>query len=371
MNKQNRVDKFGEVMTPEILVNQMLQSLPEEVWQNPNNTFIDNSCGTGNFLVAAKEKLLQYHPESHILNHMLYGVEIQEDNAHTATQRLGGGNIACHDALTFHYWGRKFNVIFGNPPYNKEKKGKKGNNCNPLWTLFVDLSLKTLEENGYLLYVHPQLWRKPEHPCWERMKQYQIKELHIFSQKQSSKIFNVATQVDWYLLQKTSPYEKTLVYDIKGKNHAVYVADKPFIPHHSFEEVYKTFSGKTDVLYNCKYHHYTQKCVQPTPDETHTLPCVYTVSKKGIVYYYSCENKGHFGVPKVIIPMGRFQPINDFEGKYGMCEVAFGLPVKTKEEADKLLQFLESEYFLDIISACRWKTVQTDWRLFKYLAFPA
>ena len=84
-----RIDLTGEVFTPLELCQQMIDEIPEEVLKNPNSTFLDNSAGNGNFLITLKTKLLNYHTEDHILNEMLYAVELMEDNHKEMCERLG------------------------------------------------------------------------------------------------------------------------------------------------------------------------------------------------------------------------------------------------------------------------------------------
>ena len=79
---QKRVKKFGEVFTPPELVNEILDHLPKNIWKDPNKKWIDPTCGDGVFMIEMKKRLLQYHKLSYILNNMLYGVDIQEDNVH-------------------------------------------------------------------------------------------------------------------------------------------------------------------------------------------------------------------------------------------------------------------------------------------------
>jgi hypothetical protein len=368
IKSQHRVNTFGEVMTPNILVNEMLDTIPQDVWRNPKLKWIDNSCGNGNFLVEVKNRLLKFHTEKHILDNMLYGIDIQLDNVQETIERLKGGNIVHHDALTFNYWNIKFDVVVGNPPYNKEKKGKKGNNCNPLWTIFVDFILdNVLAENGFMCLVHPALWRKPEHKLWNKIKKYQLHFIRIFSLKDASSIFGVATKADYYLLQKREANLPTTIIGEDNISIKVRVYDKPFIPNHSFTKVYDFFNGNTNIIYNCKYHHYTHSYMKPTKDNINKYPCVYLANKKGITFQYSSENiHGHFGVPKIIIPLGSFQPILDAKGEYGMCEVAFGIPIDSIDHGNKLMKVLSSSTFMSLLSACKWKTMQLDYRLFKY-----
>ena len=102
-----RIDLTGEVFTPLELCQQMIDEIPEEVLKNPNSTFLDNSAGNGNFLITLKTKLLNYHTEDHVLNEMLYAVELMEDNHKEMCERLGVSvdhpHYVCADALTYDY----------------------------------------------------------------------------------------------------------------------------------------------------------------------------------------------------------------------------------------------------------------------------
>ena len=102
-----RIDQTGEVFTPLELCREMVNELPIDILKNPKSTFLDNSAGNGNFLVALKTKLLQYHSEDHVLNHMLYAVEMMPDNHKEMCERLGvdinHSHYVCHDALTYDY----------------------------------------------------------------------------------------------------------------------------------------------------------------------------------------------------------------------------------------------------------------------------
>ena len=47
---KTKVKEFGEVMTPISLVEEMLDTLPYEVWTNPNLKWLDPCNGVGNVL---------------------------------------------------------------------------------------------------------------------------------------------------------------------------------------------------------------------------------------------------------------------------------------------------------------------------------
>jgi len=107
-----RIDQRGEVFTPLECCYEVIDDIPLHILKNPDSTFLDNSAGSGNFLVALVNRLNRYHTERHIVENMLYGVELMEDNHKEMCDRLGIStdhpHYICHDALTYDY-------SFGNP----------------------------------------------------------------------------------------------------------------------------------------------------------------------------------------------------------------------------------------------------------------
>ena len=114
-----RVKETAEVFTPTPLVQEMLDKLEEqdsELFSNSTKTFLDNSCGDGQFL---SEVIIRKMERSGCtLEQALsttYGVELMEDNVKLCKERLAGPNptqeildildknIVCADALTYHY----------------------------------------------------------------------------------------------------------------------------------------------------------------------------------------------------------------------------------------------------------------------------
>ena len=102
-----RIDDTGEVFTPIELCIEMVNEIPLYIIQNPQSKFLDNSAGNGNFMIALLNKLTEYHNREHVLNHMLYAVELMEDNHKEMCERLGvditHSHYVCHDALTYDY----------------------------------------------------------------------------------------------------------------------------------------------------------------------------------------------------------------------------------------------------------------------------
>ena len=84
---KERIKKNGEVFTPDRLVNQMLRKLPKEVWQK-NKTFLDNSCGNGQFLVWILIRKIQKGHNPLKALQSIYGCDIMRDNIKECRLRL-------------------------------------------------------------------------------------------------------------------------------------------------------------------------------------------------------------------------------------------------------------------------------------------
>jgi len=61
VKSKERVQKHGEVFTPQWVVNDMLDLLPADVWE-PGKTFLEPACGEGAFLVEIYKRKLQKIP---------------------------------------------------------------------------------------------------------------------------------------------------------------------------------------------------------------------------------------------------------------------------------------------------------------------
>ena len=109
IKSKKRVKELGEVFTPPALVNEILDSLPAHVW-HPKKTFMEPSCGTGNFLVEIAKRKLKHGHDPHDVAQSLFGIDIMEDNVRECRERLVkllgdqyasiiNENIECRDAL--------------------------------------------------------------------------------------------------------------------------------------------------------------------------------------------------------------------------------------------------------------------------------
>lgn len=110
---KTRVKATSEIFTPTELVQEVLDKLPTNEFIDPSRTFIDNSCGDGQFLSEVLIRKVQNGIDFETALSAIYGVDMMQDNVSLCRERLLCGredlrhivetNIVCHNALTYDY----------------------------------------------------------------------------------------------------------------------------------------------------------------------------------------------------------------------------------------------------------------------------
>lgn len=91
IKSKERVKNFAEVFTPDFIVKDMCDLIPEEIWSNIESTFLEPACGNGNFLVEIlRRKLELCKNEKDGLKALssIVGIDIQADNCEESRKRL-------------------------------------------------------------------------------------------------------------------------------------------------------------------------------------------------------------------------------------------------------------------------------------------
>jgi hypothetical protein len=393
---------LGEVFTSLELVEEMLNKLPVEVWSNPDLKFLDPSNGIGNFPVILVKKLMvglkEWQPDSelrlkHILENQIYVCELQSKNMFIYLQLFDSEN---QYKLNFHRgsfldenftevmkkWGvDKFDVVVGNPPYNNDQKaeGKRGGG-DTLWDKFVIKIINSfLKENGYLVFVHPTLWRKPQSDrstskdVSELMMKKQIHYLECHDSNDGMKVFNAGTRYDFYVLENCSIYKETLINGEDRKDVLVNLKNYDFIPNYNlqlFDKIIaKDGDEKCPILFNVSNYETRKSWVSDEKNEEYKYTLIHSTPKGGTRYKYSSKNdNGHFGISKVIFgESGIGDVIIDMNGDYGMTQGAMSIIISSLEEANNIKKALMSGKFNEFLKTVMWSNFRIDWRLFSYL----
>jgi methylase of polypeptide subunit release factors len=230
-----RKTKYGEINTPFFFINQILSIIPQNNFENPNLKWLDPGAGSGYFTIILFNKLFKglenafpspNERKKHIIENMLYMVEIQEENITTLRDIFGqNANIFHTDFLTWSPHNLSlFDIIIGNPPYNYEGRKKvptnqklvKKEDGKTIWIPFVRRSVEILKKGGYLCMIIPSIWMKPDKAkMYDFMTNFNLVKIHTFSNTETNKIFSKQAQTPtcFFLLKKEVKKESTLLFD--------------------------------------------------------------------------------------------------------------------------------------------------------------
>lgn len=436
--EQNNKDIYGEVFTPSYLIKDMLSQIPKHVWRDPNLKWLDPASGIGNFFLIVFLKLNEglkskikneKERKNHIINNMLYMVELNTKNVKTIKQIYGKNVNIYSGSFLQEQWKNDFNIkqfdiIIGNPPYNKEQKynHKKGGG-DTLWQSFIKQSLDYLKYNGYLVFVHPTSWRKPQSEYTKSKglfhlmtNQNHMLYLEMHNKRDGMKTFNVQTRYDWYIIQKkrnilnskliknTRENKNTRRYRINNKNtrkrttnvlkeqqnritiikdekgilHRMDLTKYNFLPNYNIKNILKLFYQeplqKDNIIYSRTQFGTDREYVSKYKTKQFKYPLIHSTANTSQSIYYSntkTPNIKHlipmFGVKKVIYGETGGKPINDYKGEYGMTQGSFGIKIKNKLEGELIVKAIQHPYFKDILNAMSYGNFRIDWRIFLYI----
>lgn len=200
---------LGQYFTPRSIREALLNKLPNTM-NNPK--ILDPGCGTGEFLITAR---------NYFKNPELHGWDIDENLVNVAQRNVSNTKFKKLDSLFDETYGQ-FDFVIGNPPYYefatsekiREKFGEIINGRANIFSLFIYQGLKWLKDGGYLAYVVPPSMNNGAY--FAKLREFivensNIEYLHVLD---DPKLFHRALQSTMLLILK------------KGKNKGDYLFRK-------------------------------------------------------------------------------------------------------------------------------------------------
>jgi hypothetical protein len=389
---KTKVKEFGEVITPITLVEEMLDTLPYDVWSNPNLKWLDPCNGFGTFFSVVIERLMKslesFQPNEklrykHIVENMIYACELQAKNLFLYLYAFDpkneyAMNVYCGSYLDegfdkqMEFWGiEKFDVIVMNPPYQKLKEGNKKSQA--LWNKFVIKTLSQLVDGGYLVAVHPSGWRNVEGKfknIQKLLRSKQLLYLEIHNEKDGLKTFGAETRYDFYCLHNVPNTMFTKIKCQDGTIERVDISKMDFIPNGMFKTFDKLIAKNGDdtvkILRDYSYN-IQKEYVNGKQTEEFKYPCVYIIHKNGVpkLKYSNINTKGHFGIPKLIWSNGRIISVGsliDTDGEYGITEFAYAI-IDIPENLPRIKHVFDHKDFRKLMEECSISDMSINYRV--------
>jgi Eco57I restriction-modification methylase len=372
--KELEKKKNGEVFTSPDLIQQKFNKLTladPQIWSDPSKKFLDPANGIGNYPALAFHRLMEglknaipneAYRKKHILENMLYMCELNKKNIEVSRKVFDPENLyalnlyqgSYLDLDPYEEWGvEKFDAILGNPPY-QDSTGNKGVG-HMLWVTFVNKSLSLLNENGFLVFVHPAGWRQPGNDILEKFKNLQMHHLSIHDENDGYSTFHCNTRYDWYVVQNCKNYKKTNIECQDKTIVDIDITTLPFIPNYDFNLIQALTNSPTKctIVHSESAYECRKPWISKTKNGEFVNPVVYSVNRQNTekLRWSKRTDRGHFGIPKVIFGSGATGFIIDETGKYGLTQWAKAI----SDDVTNLKQIcdvLNSVEFMKVIRAC-------------------
>jgi site-specific DNA-methyltransferase (adenine-specific) len=338
--------------TPIKVIEEMVNKLPID-WSNPNLKILDPGFGFGGYLFFVYLKLIQYHSEEHILNNMLYGIEIEDFRFELVNHKLKIKNLIKGDFLDNKIFkNMNFDVILGNPPYQETSKtGGVQPKAHNLWSKFIVESLNNnLSTGGVVSFVTPTSWGSPSNDVFKLFKKNNL----VLINTEISNHFDVGSTFSYWIVKNEAyigntningvnfdlnnfDYIQSDINSISTKIHKIF-NESPFPKFNWDGDTTTNHSSKKENQWSDKY------------STTHPYKVYHTNAQS---YYSKIKSKSHDDFKVYLTISGYYNPLFD-NGTISTSEVVPYIIVKSKKEGENLLNILNSKLYKYIVSSAKW-----------------
>jgi adenine-specific DNA-methyltransferase len=351
--------------TPINCIVDMINKIPEELWERDDLSILDPCCGNGNFALPVLFKLInKNHITKHIVENIIYFNDVNIARLDNVKKIYCNDkyklNITNFDYLT-HNYTQKYDLVMANPPYAKLlENGKRASKNHNLIKDFIEKTLQILKPNGYLLFITPDNWMSyaDRNTLIETLTSLQIIHLDIHTAKKYFK--KIGSSFTWYLIQNCNSYKNINVSGIWKKNNyesSVISCVRKYIPLVYNNIVYNILQKTIDNASLTKFkvetssdlHKYTKaEFINDSETDKFKYKLIHTPSQ---TVYSSRPHKFQDGYKVFISTTDKYKVFID---NCGMTQSIVFIRCLDETQAKKYLTILQHPLYLFLNNICRW-----------------
>lgn len=336
------------------LIDEQFSYFPIYIWESDTTTFCDLNMAGGQFIQKVVEWLRKFGHSDENIKKRVFG--FSEKPFYLSYIKSNPSLIGTFDVYNENIT-MKFDVQLGNDPYQTSNIGDK--KTHAIWHKHLQKRISLLNDGGFLGLIHPSAWRNVDgdfKETQELIKSKKLLFLKMHGYKEGRELFGAQINFDMYVLQNSSSdgYETKIVHENGTITHRD-LSNLEFIPSDNIDEIMKLVAKlgeeKVNILHSYSDYEIRKKHMNKEKTNEFKYPCVYTITKgSNINFWYSNTNqKGHFGIPKVIWSNGSAtSPIIDKNGDFGITQFSYGI-IDDVENLENIQKALSNPRFISDI----------------------
>ena len=323
---------------------------------------------------------------NHILTKNIFINEVNVHHKKVLLDLFGEkNNVSFKNFLALN---KKFDIIYGNPPFNingasktpTNKKLKKKLDGANAWVDFIKHSISLLKPNGLLAFITPSIWMKNDYFFHSYIKQFEILKIVTLDNTQTNKAFHghAQTPTSLFLLQKKPSSHRTLLYDNIHQSFSLFDYSNCSIPlsYVSIINKFKPFVakyGSIKVIKTSMRPGYKGLILGPSLNGKTGYPniksCKLNGLKPQLAINFSNIKCSYCGIPKVVLAhkMHGF-PYPDLDGLFGISNRDNYVILKeNKQDLLKIYKFLSNNFFVKLFEATRYRMKYLERHIFEFI----
>ena len=350
----------------------MLFRSPKSAFRNPSAKWLDPTGGVGNFLIVAylllMDGLAKWQPNAsarrrHIIDHMLYMVELNSNNCASFRRVLGSKNVICGDFLKADLNPQSFDYIVGNPPFQHHYETGNGGKSK-LYELITLKAYTLLKMGGILSFVVPDsMFGGNRNSVYSLALNNSVPLINL----NITEYFPGIQQPTCFFVLVKEGAKTDTVIESPTVEFRVTLKDRPINPIREWtpftERLVQKYVGKRNLaIYN------RGKSVSDY-NSSGSVELLYTPTKR-----LKADPEESIGLGKKKAVLYVMSPTLDFEmdytGSFGVGPNTMYIPFKNKKQGDAIQTFLSSSEYKTLALSTRTSRKYLKIALIEHLKIP-